>query len=51
VNLLLIIGLVLVVLAVFGGGWGMAAYGPVAWSPLGVILLILLVLWLMGYLR
>jgi hypothetical protein len=29
----------------------MAAYGPVAWSPLGVILLLVLLLWLLGYLR
>jgi hypothetical protein len=33
---------------VAGGGWGYSRYGYVGFSPLALILIILLVLWLTG---
>ncbi len=46
--MLLIILLVVLVLALGGGGWGHSRYGYVGWSPAGLILLVLLVLWFTG---
>lgn len=46
--MLLTILLILLVLALLGGGWGYGRYGGVAWSPIGLILLLVLVLWLTG---
>ncbi|HZK65966.1 MAG TPA: DUF3309 domain-containing protein [Chloroflexota bacterium] len=46
--MLLTILLILLVLALVGGGWGYGRYGGVAWSPIGLILLLVLVLWLTG---
>lgn len=45
--------LVIVVLAVLFGGWSLHpaqrdSYGYWGWSPLGLVLIILLILWLMG---
>jgi hypothetical protein len=40
--------IVLLVLALGGGGWGYSRYGYVGWSPAGLILLVLLVLWFAG---
>jgi hypothetical protein len=36
------------VLALAGGGWGYGRYGPASLSPLGIIIIILLILWLTG---
>ena len=47
-SLLLIILGVLLVVALFGGGWGYSRYGYGAWSPLLLVLVILLILWLTG---
>lgn len=49
--MLLTILLVLLFVALLGGGYGHSRYGYVGWSPAGVILLILLVFWLTGNLR
>jgi hypothetical protein len=43
--------IVLLVLALAGGGWGHSRYGYASWSPAGLILLILAVLWLTGSLH
>jgi hypothetical protein len=49
--MLITILLVLLVLALLGGGVMHAFVGLVGWSPLGLILLVLLILWLTGNLR
>ena len=49
--MLLIILIVVLVLAVGGGGWGHARYGAAGWSPAGIILLVLAVLWFTGRLH
>ena len=43
--------IVLLVLAALGGGWGHTRNWGYArsWSPLGLVLVIILVLWLLGY--
>ena len=49
--MLMIILCVLLVMALAGGGWGHSRYGYVGWSPLGLIVLVLLVFWLTGHLH
>jgi hypothetical protein len=49
--MLLMIFLVLMVLALAGGGWGHSRYGYAGWSPAGIILLVILVFWLTGNLH
>lgn len=49
--MLVLILLVLLITAVFGGYGTTRSWGYAGWSPLGVVLLILLVLWLTGSLR
>jgi hypothetical protein len=49
--MLMIVLIVVFILALGGGGWGHSRYGYVGWSPAGMILLILLVLWFTGNLR
>lgn len=49
--MLMIILLVLVVLAIGGGGWGHSRYGAAGWSPLGIILVLLLVFYFTGHLH
>ena len=46
--MLLTILIILLVLALLGGGFGYGRYGGVAWSPLGLLLLIALILVLTG---
>jgi hypothetical protein len=46
--MLMIILVVLFVIALGGGGWGHSRYGYAGWSPAGIILLVLGVLWLTG---
>ena len=46
--MLLTILLVVFVLALGGGGWGHSRYGYVGWSPAGVILIVLAVLFFTG---
>jgi hypothetical protein len=49
--MLLMILLVVLVIAVLGGGYGHSRIGYVGWSPAGIILAILLVLFLTGHLH
>lgn len=49
--MLTLILIVLLVLAIGGGGWGHARYGAVGWSPAGLILILLIVLYFTGHLR
>jgi hypothetical protein len=46
--MLTIILIVCLVLALGGGGWGHSRYGYIGWSPAGLIVLVLVVLWLTG---
>ena len=46
--MLTILLIVLLVLAIGGGGWGHSRYGYAGWSPAGIILLVLLLLWFTG---
>jgi len=49
--MLTIILVVLVVLALGGGGWGHSRFGAASWSPLGILVLILVVLFFTGNLH
>lgn len=46
--MLTILLIVLLVFALAGGGWGYSRYGAVGFSPLGLILVVLLVLYFTG---
>ena len=47
-GMVLVLLVVFLVLAVGGGGWGHSRYGLAGWSPAGLILLVLVVLFFMG---
>jgi len=49
--ILMIVLAVLLVLAIGGAGFGHSRWGYVGWSPAGVILVVLVVLWFAGYLH
>lgn len=49
--MLTIILIILLVLLIGGGGWGYSRYGIVGFSPLGLVLVVLLILWLTGNLH
>jgi hypothetical protein len=49
--MLLIILVVVLLLTLGGGGWAHSRYGLAGWSPAGLILLVLVVLWLTGNLH
>ena len=49
--MLFMIFIVLLVLALAGGGWGHSRYGYAGWSPAGIIVLLFVVLWLTGNLH
>ncbi len=49
--MLMIFLVVLLVLALGGGGWGHSRYGYAGWSPAGLIILVLVVLWFTGALH
>lgn len=40
--------LVLLVLSLFGGGWGYSRWGYAGWSPAGVLLVVLIVMLFVG---
>jgi hypothetical protein len=46
--MLMIVLFVFLALALGGGGWGHSRYGYAGWSPAGLILLVLVVLWFTG---
>jgi hypothetical protein len=48
---LILVLVVLLFLSVAGGGWGHSRYGFYGWSPAGLVLLVIGVLWLTGSLR
>ncbi len=47
-SLLSILLIVALVVAIGGGGFGHSRYGYVGWSPAGILLLIIGVLWFTG---
>jgi hypothetical protein len=49
--MLTILLIVILVLALGGGGWGHSRYGVASWSPAGLLVLLLVVLWATGNLR
>jgi Protein of unknown function (DUF3309) len=49
--MLLIILIVLLVLALVGGGWGQSRFGYAGWSPAGLIVLVLVLLLVTGRLH
>ena len=49
--MLLILLVVVLLLSLGGGGWGHSRYGYASWSPAGLIVLVLVVLWLTGNLH
>lgn len=49
--MLTILLLILLVVALAGGGWGHSRYGYVGWSPAGILIIILLVMLLTGRLH
>lgn len=49
--MLLIILIVLLVFALGGGGLGHSQFGYASWSPAGLLLVALVVLYLMGYIH
>ena len=46
--MLLVILLVVFVIALGGGGWGHSRYGYAGWSPAGIVLLIIVLLYFSG---
>lgn len=48
---MLILLIILLVLALGGGGWGHSRWGYVGYSPAGLILLLLIILYFTGNLR
>ena len=48
---MLILLIILLVLAMGGGFWGHSRFGYAGWSPLGIIVVLLVILWLTGNLR
>jgi hypothetical protein len=47
----MILLIVLIVLALGGGGWGQSRYGGMSWSPLAIILVIAVILYFTGHLQ
>ena len=43
--------LALLVLALVGGGWGHSRYGYSSWSPAGIVLVVVALLFFTGHLR
>jgi hypothetical protein len=49
--MLTLILIVCLVFALAGGGWAHSRYGYVGWSPAGLLLLVIVLLWATGGLR
>ncbi|MGA7119297.1 MAG: hypothetical protein WBY94_04325 [Polyangiaceae bacterium] len=47
----MVVLIVVLLFALGGGGWAHSRYGYVGWSPAGLILLVLAVLWFTGNLH
>ena len=50
IRMLLIVLLVVLVLSIGGGGWGHSRYGYAGWSPAGLVLVVLALLYFTGHL-
>jgi hypothetical protein len=48
--MLLYIVLALLLFSLVGGGWGYSRYGYAGWSPAGIILLVVVLLYFTGHL-
>jgi hypothetical protein len=49
--MMLFVLILFLALAVGGGTWGHSRYGYVGWSPAGILLAVILVMWVTGYIR
>ena len=49
--MMLLLIIVLLALCLGGGGWGYSRYGYAGFSPLGIVLLVLVVMWFTGNLH
>jgi hypothetical protein len=49
--MLFVILIVLLLVTLGGGGWAHSRYGFVGWSPAGLIILVLVVMWFTGRLH
>lgn len=49
--MLTILLVILLIAALGGGGWGHSRYGVASWSPLGIVVVILLVMYFTGNLH
>lgn len=49
--MLFIVLIVVLLLTLGGGGWGHSRYGARGWTPAGIVIALLLVLWLTGNLH
>ena len=49
--MLTILLIVLLLVALGGGGWGHGRFGAASWSPAGLLVLVLVILWATGNLR
>ena len=49
--MLTILLIVLLVMALGGGGWGYSRYGAASWSPLGLVVIVLLLMFFTGNLH
>jgi hypothetical protein len=49
--MLMIILIVVLLLSLGGGGWGHSRYGYASWSPAGLLVAVLLLLWITGNLH
>jgi len=47
--MLMTILIVVLILALVGGGFGQSRFGAVGWSPAAIILVVLLIMWLSGW--
>jgi hypothetical protein len=49
--LITMIFIVLFLMAIGGASWGHSRWGYAGWSPAGLVLVVLLVMWITGYLH
>ena len=49
--MLLTILVVLLLLSLVGGGWGHSRFGYAGWSPAGIVILVLVVMFFTGHLN
>ncbi len=49
--MLLTLLIVLLAISLFGGGFGQSRYGYASWSPLGIVIVVIAVLFFLGHVR